>query len=110
MDPLVQAFAQEYGLVWAVVLILGGGFLARVIQTHFIPYFLEQQKVKREREERTLKAFEDNIRASVEHTLVVKVWTTNQEKLTEILNAVLVELKVLTAKKPRPGQREVPGD
>lgn len=113
MDPLLQAFINEYGLFWGALAILGTAFLVRqvfpLIRDRLIPYLGEQRRLKQEREDRLLKAFEDNIRASVEHTQVVQTLVKNQDQLTQLLNAVLVELKVLTAKKPRGNQSQAVG-
>lgn len=109
MDPLLQAFAEQYGLVWAVIVILGGGFLAKVINEHVIPFFKEQQRIKQEREDRLLKAFEDNIRTNVEISHAIQDVSKNQENTAGVLSGVATNVAILVSRK-RGTQQGVSGD
>jgi hypothetical protein len=104
MDPLLTAFANQYGLVWGVVVILGGGFIANLIRVNLIPYWVEQQKAKQEREDRILKAFEENARTNVELAHAIQGVSKNQEQAAGVLSGVATNVAILVSRKRNPPQ------
>jgi dipeptide/tripeptide permease len=107
MDPVFQALAEQYGLWVAFVLVVLGSFIATqvfpLIRDRLIPYLAEQQRLRHEREERVLKAFEENVRTNTELTHAIQDVSKQQQHMGTMLSGVAINVAVLLSKK-RPGR------